>query len=100
VRQHRTQARHQGEPDAVLQFGDGGGATGYLVGQENHGLEYMFIMMNAARYAVGIQGIAVAESGVPEGLPRSRASASSRDRSMARCRAADPSSTTPTSGAC
>src|SRR6187399_2165629 len=48
-------------PTAVLQFGDGGGATGYLVGQENHGLEYMFIMMNAARYAVGVQGIAVAE---------------------------------------
>jgi alkylation response protein AidB-like acyl-CoA dehydrogenase len=48
-------------PTAVLQFGDKGGATGYLVGQENHGLEYMFIMMNAARFAVGIQGIAVAE---------------------------------------
>jgi 3-(methylthio)propanoyl-CoA dehydrogenase len=48
-------------PTAVLQFGDNGGATGYLVGQENRGLEYMFIMMNAARYAVGVQGIAVAE---------------------------------------
>jgi alkylation response protein AidB-like acyl-CoA dehydrogenase len=48
-------------PTAVLQFGDHGGATGYLVGQENRGLEYMFIMMNAARYAVGVQGIAVAE---------------------------------------
>jgi len=48
-------------PTAVLQFGDHGGAVGYLVGQENRGLEYMFIMMNAARYAVGMQGIAVAE---------------------------------------
>ncbi|NKE65195.1 acyl-CoA dehydrogenase [Ramlibacter sp. RBP-2] len=48
-------------PTAVLQFGDAGGAVGYLVGQENRGLEYMFIMMNAARYAVGVQGIAVAE---------------------------------------
>ena len=48
-------------PTAVLQFGDHGGATGYLVGEENRGLEYMFIMMNAARYAVGVQGIAVAE---------------------------------------
>ncbi|MGA0612714.1 acyl-CoA dehydrogenase [Caldimonas sp. KR1-144] len=48
-------------PTAVLQFGDHGGATGYLIGQENRGLEYMFIMMNAARYAVGMQGIAVAE---------------------------------------
>lgn len=58
-------------PTAVLQYGDGTaasiassagpGAVGYLVGQENRGLEYMFIMMNSARYAVGMQGIAVAE---------------------------------------
>jgi len=48
-------------PTAVLQFGDHGGAVGYLVGEENRGLEYMFIMMNSARYAVGMQGIAVAE---------------------------------------
>jgi alkylation response protein AidB-like acyl-CoA dehydrogenase len=48
-------------PTAVLQYGDHGGAVGYLVGQENRGLEYMFIMMNAARYAVGVQGIAIAE---------------------------------------
>jgi alkylation response protein AidB-like acyl-CoA dehydrogenase len=48
-------------PTAVLQFGDHGGGVGYLVGQENRGLEYMFIMMNAARYAVGVQGIAIAE---------------------------------------
>lgn len=48
-------------PTAVLQFGDHGGATAYLVGQENRGLEYMFVMMNAARFAVGIQGIAVAD---------------------------------------
>ncbi len=48
-------------PTAVLQFGDYGGATGYLVGEENRGLEYMFIMMNAARFAVGVQGVAIAE---------------------------------------
>jgi 3-(methylthio)propanoyl-CoA dehydrogenase len=48
-------------PTAVLQYGDNGGAIGHLVGEENRGLEYMFIMMNAARYAVGVQGIAVAE---------------------------------------
>ena len=48
-------------PTAVLQFGDHGGASGQLIGEENRGLEYMFIMMNAARYAVGMQGIAVAE---------------------------------------
>ena len=48
-------------PTAVMQFGDSGGAVASLVGQENRGLEYMFIMMNAARYAVGVQGIAIAE---------------------------------------
>ena len=48
-------------PTAVLQYGDHGGAVGYLVGEENRGLEYMFIMMNSARYAVGVQGIAIAE---------------------------------------
>ena len=48
-------------PTAVLQYGDKGGAVGYVVGEENRGLEYMFIMMNSARYAVGMQGIAIAE---------------------------------------
>jgi 3-(methylthio)propanoyl-CoA dehydrogenase len=49
-------------PTAVLQYGDHGGAVGYLVGEENRGLEYMFIMMNAARFAVGMQGIALSEA--------------------------------------
>jgi len=48
-------------PTAVLQYGDHGGAVATLVGQENRGLEYMFIMMNAARFGVGVQGIALAE---------------------------------------
>ena len=48
-------------PTAVLQFGDHGGALGHRIGEENRGLEYMFIMMNAARFAVGMQGIAVAD---------------------------------------
>lgn len=48
-------------PTAVLAFGDHGGAVGYLVGEENRGLEYMFIMMNAARFAVGMEGVALAE---------------------------------------
>ena len=48
-------------PTAVLQFGDHGGAIGELIGEENRGLEYMFIMMNAARFAVGLQGVGVAE---------------------------------------
>jgi 3-(methylthio)propanoyl-CoA dehydrogenase len=48
-------------PTAVLQYGDNGGAVGYLVGEANRGLEYMFIMMNAARFGVGMQGIGVAD---------------------------------------
>ncbi len=48
-------------PTAVMAFGDHGGAVGYLVGEENRGLEYMFIMMNAARFAVGMEGVALAE---------------------------------------
>jgi acyl-CoA dehydrogenase len=48
-------------PTSVLAFGQNGGALGELVGEENRGLEYMFIMMNAARYAVGIEGIGVSE---------------------------------------
>lgn len=48
-------------PTCTLQFGDNGGAIGYLVGEENHGLQYMFTMMNNARLAVGHQGVAVGE---------------------------------------
>ncbi len=48
-------------PTCVLAFGDQGGATGYLVGEANRGLEYMFIMMNEARFAVGMEGVALAE---------------------------------------
>src|SRR5438874_3206456 len=48
-------------PTAVLAYGDHGGATGYLVGEENRGLEYMFIMMNQARFSVGIEGVGIAE---------------------------------------
>ncbi|MBA4217412.1 MAG: acyl-CoA dehydrogenase [Methylibium sp.] len=48
-------------PTAVLQFGDHGGAIGQLIGEENRGLEYMFIMMNAARYGVGLQGVGIAD---------------------------------------
>jgi 3-(methylthio)propanoyl-CoA dehydrogenase len=48
-------------PTAVLAFGDNHGAIGYLVGEENRGLEYMFIMMNVARFSVGVQGLAISQ---------------------------------------
>jgi alkylation response protein AidB-like acyl-CoA dehydrogenase len=48
-------------PTCALSFGDNGGAVGYLVGEENQGLIYMFAMMNEARLAVGLQGVSISE---------------------------------------
>jgi alkylation response protein AidB-like acyl-CoA dehydrogenase len=66
-------------PTAVLQFGDHGGAIGYLVGEENRGLEYMFVMMNSARFAVGMQGIAVAERAYQKAVQYAKDRVQSRD---------------------
>ena len=57
-----------GSPTAVLAFGDGGGAIGYLIGEENRGLQYMFVMMNAARFAVGLEGLSIAERAYQKAL--------------------------------
>ncbi len=65
-------------PTAVLQYGDHGGAVGYIVGEENRGLEYMFIMMNAARYAVGVQGISIAERAYQKAVAFARERVQSR----------------------
>ncbi len=48
-------------PTCVMVYGENGGATGYLVGEANRGLEYMFVMMNAARLSVGLEGVSIAE---------------------------------------
>ncbi len=48
-------------PTCVMAYGDNGGAVGYLIGKENDGLKYMFVMMNAARFAVGLEGLAIGE---------------------------------------
>ena len=66
-------------PTAVLQFGDNGGAIGYLVGEENRGLEYMFVMMNAARFAVGMQGISVAERAYQKAVAYAKDRTQSKD---------------------
>jgi butyryl-CoA dehydrogenase len=66
-------------PTAVLQFGDHGGAIGTLVGEENRGLEYMFIMMNAARFGVGMQGIGVAERAYQKAVQYAKDRVQSRD---------------------
>ena len=65
-------------PTAVLQYGDHGGGIGFLVGQENRGLEYMFIMMNAARFGVGVQGIAIAERAYQKAVSFARERVQSR----------------------
>ena len=65
-------------PTAVLQFGDNGGAVATLLGQENRGLEYMFIMMNAARFGVGMQGVALAERAYQKAVQYARDRVQSR----------------------
>ncbi|MBW7924304.1 MAG: acyl-CoA dehydrogenase [Burkholderiaceae bacterium] len=71
-------------PTAVLLYGDdkgevGAGAIGYRIGEENRGLEYMFVMMNAARFAVGLQGIAVAERAYQQAVGYAKERVQSRD---------------------
>ena len=71
-------------PTAVLIYGDdkgevGPGAIGYLIGEENRGLEYMFVMMNAARFAVGVQGVALAERAYQQAVAYARERLQSRD---------------------
>jgi len=72
-----------GSPTAVLLYGSGKGdvgegALGYLVGEANHGLAYMFVMMNAARFAVGQQGIGVSERAFQQALAYARERIQSR----------------------
>jgi alkylation response protein AidB-like acyl-CoA dehydrogenase len=67
-------------PTAVMVYGDAGeGAIGYVVGEENRGLEYMFIMMNAARFAVGMEGVAICERAYQHALAYAKDRVQSRD---------------------
>jgi alkylation response protein AidB-like acyl-CoA dehydrogenase len=96
--QHRTQARHQGEPDGV----SCSSAMAWRRRRDTWSARkprprYMFIMMNAAAYAVGMQGIGCAERAYQQAAAFARERVQSRP-SMVRCPAAVPSSTTPTSG--
>jgi len=59
-------------PTCVLAFGQNGGALAELIGEENRGLEYMFIMMNAARYSVGIEGVGLSERAYQTALAYAR----------------------------
>jgi alkylation response protein AidB-like acyl-CoA dehydrogenase len=55
-------------PTCVLSFGDNGGATGYLIGEENRGMQYMFTMMNQARLSVGLQGLSLGDRAYQQAL--------------------------------
>jgi len=63
-------------PTAVMVYDK---ATGYLVGKENHGLEYMFVMMNAARFAVGLEGVAISERAFQRALAFAKERVQGRD---------------------
>jgi alkylation response protein AidB-like acyl-CoA dehydrogenase len=65
-------------PTAVMSYGDNDGAVGYLVGKENHGLTYMFTMMNNERIGVGIQGVGIAERAYQKALGYARERVQSR----------------------
>jgi alkylation response protein AidB-like acyl-CoA dehydrogenase len=66
-------------PTAVMAYGDNDGAIGYLVGEENRGLEYMFTMMNNARLNVGLQGVAIAERAYQQACAYARSRVQGRD---------------------
>ena len=72
-----------GSPTCVMAYGDngnfGGGAVGYLLGEANRGLEYMFIMMNEARLGVGLQGVALGERAYQQALAYAKERKQGRD---------------------
>jgi acyl-CoA dehydrogenase len=61
-----------GSPTCTMIFGDEGGATGFLIGQENAGMACMFTMMNRARLAIGVQGVGIAERAMQQALAYAR----------------------------
>ena len=59
-------------PTCVMIYGDAGGATGWLIGEENRGLAAMFVMMNSARLGVAMQGVAIGEKALQHALAYAR----------------------------
>jgi 3-(methylthio)propanoyl-CoA dehydrogenase len=68
-----------GSPTCVLSYGEQGGAVGYLVGEENRGLEYMFTMMNVARISVGLEGVGIGERAYQQAREYARSRVQGRD---------------------
>jgi alkylation response protein AidB-like acyl-CoA dehydrogenase len=72
-----------GSPTCTMIFGDGGGATAFLIGEENAGMACMFTMMNRARLAVGLQGVGIAECATQQALAYARERRQGRTSGMA-----------------
>ncbi len=68
-----------GSPTAVMSYGEAGGAVASLIGEENHGIDYMFIMMNAARLGVGLQGLSISERALQQARQYAKDRVQSRD---------------------
>jgi 3-(methylthio)propanoyl-CoA dehydrogenase len=64
--EHKTGIK--ASPTCVMSYGEAGGAVGYLVGEEQRGMTYMFTMMNQARLSVGVEGVALAERAYQQAL--------------------------------
>jgi acyl-CoA dehydrogenase len=78
-----------GSPTCTMVFGDTGGATGFLIGEENAGMQCMFTMMNRARLAVGLQGVGIAECATQQAISYAR------ERRQGRAPGMDPSQSAP-----
>jgi butyryl-CoA dehydrogenase len=74
VRAHSIEHKmgNHASPTCTMVFGDQGGAVGYLIGEENRGMACMFTMMNQARLAVALQGVAIAERSTQQALAYAR----------------------------
>ncbi len=77
-------------PTCVMAYGDRGGAIGYLVGEENRGLEYMFVMMNLARFSVGMEGVGIAERAYQRAVAYARERVQGRPVGLAKGAASGP----------
>src|SRR5258708_28180311 len=69
-------------PTCHMVYGDHGGCVGYLVGEENGGMAAMFTMMNEARLAVGLQGVAIAETPTQHAIAYAREPRQGRSSGM------------------
>ena len=90
-----------GNPTCTLNYGEKGeGAVGELVGEPNRGLEYMFVMMNAARFSVGVQAIALADRAYQSALEYAQGTRAGPRPQAGLAHARSRSSSIPTCGAC